>query len=453
MTASRDPDRLVRAWLDLMPSEAPDRAIDAVLQAVETMPQVRQPLAAPFRRPSAMNRLSLTSVAVAIAVVFAAGALVLTRFSTTQNGASPTPATSIAASLPPSAAAALLPTQLQGSWLSSPRTASGAGPNTGAQLHVGSTSIGLTPSNAGDRPLVSVTATAVGGTLDVVTAGAAPGGCQAGQAGHYAYTLSSSGQTLTITPGQDTCAVRASDFAGTWWLADCHTQDTEPCLGLLDPGDYGSEYFASIGAQGVPWVPHFGALSFTVPAGWATDADYPGLYSLTTAADYVATSLHGDPVEDLQVLSHVIPESQATPCSGQAEKGGEVNSAAYVAWLRTVPGLSVSPTTTMSIDGHQARVVDITVPRAPTKPCDGTDAVIEYLLSAGWFAGSGSSTGTTTHSIGVGNHDRVILVDMPSGYLTAIVITANDGTKFDGFAAQAMPIMGSFRFNDAFRTP
>ena len=43
MTTTRDPDRILRAWLDLMPDEAPDRAIAAVLQAVERASQARRP--------------------------------------------------------------------------------------------------------------------------------------------------------------------------------------------------------------------------------------------------------------------------------------------------------------------------------------------------------------------------------------------------------------------------
>ena len=39
MTANDDFDRISRAWLDLMPDEAPDRAVQAVLQAVQTTPQ------------------------------------------------------------------------------------------------------------------------------------------------------------------------------------------------------------------------------------------------------------------------------------------------------------------------------------------------------------------------------------------------------------------------------
>lgn len=455
MTTSRDPDRVVRAWLDLMPSEAPDRAIDAVLQTVETTPQVRQPLGAPFRRPFHMNRPSLTAAAAAIVVVLVAGAFAVNRFAPLQNGgASPSPATSLAASPGSSPEVAVLPAVIQGTWFGAPRTIAGAIPNGGTQLHVGPDSIGLTPSTAGDRPLLSVTAGGAGGKLAVMTGTSSTGGCEPGQAGQYGYALSPSGQTMTITADQDACAQRQSLLAGTWWFADCHTQDSEPCLGVLDPGDVGSQYFASTGAHGVPWVPRFGALSFTVPAGWASDADFPNAFSLTPAADYAATQLHGDPAEDISVYSHVVPESQATPCSGQADKAGEVDAAAYVAWLRTVRGLSVGAASTVTVGGRQATMVDITVPHAPTRLCDGTDAVIEYLLAAGWYAPApGASTGTFTHAIGAGNADRLILVDMPSGYLTAIVVTTNDAAGFDGFVQQAMPIVATFRFTDAFPTP
>ena len=77
MTESRNPDRLIRAWLDLMPSEAPDRVVSAVLQTVEATPQVRGlRLLGPRRSP--MNRLSLIAAAAVIAVALVGGALLLT---------------------------------------------------------------------------------------------------------------------------------------------------------------------------------------------------------------------------------------------------------------------------------------------------------------------------------------------------------------------------------------
>jgi hypothetical protein len=450
MTASRDSDRLVRAWLDLMPSEAPDRVVDAVLQAVETTPQVRPPFGAALRRPLPMNRLSIAAIAAAIVVVFA-GALVLTRFTPPPNGASsPTPGTTAgpATPTPTGAAGNALPTALRGVWLSSNRAIGGLPSVAGTALHIGPDSIALTPSSENNRNLIAVGASSSGSTLTIDTSPGPSDDCQPGQTGTYTYALSASGQTLTIG-GEDECAQRAHLFGGTWWLSDCHTQDQEPCFGLLDPGAYGSEYFASIGAHGAPWVARYGSLTFTVPSGWASDADWPSAFSLTPAVDFAATPLHGYPAAGVVVYSNVVPESQTTPCSGQADPVGELDAQRYVSWLRTVPGLSVGNASTFTIDGQRATMVDVTVPKAPTRLCDGTDAVIEYVLSIGWSG----ATGIQTHAIAPGDHDRLILVDMPSGYLTAILVTTVDASRFDAFWQQALPVVRSFKFTDAFPTP
>ena len=41
MTANRDFTDITRAWLDLMPSEAPDRAVASILQAVDATAAAR----------------------------------------------------------------------------------------------------------------------------------------------------------------------------------------------------------------------------------------------------------------------------------------------------------------------------------------------------------------------------------------------------------------------------
>jgi hypothetical protein len=80
MSADRDVDRTVRAWLDLMPDEVPDRVIAAVATAVESTPQIRRPTAACGRFAS-MSRFSFAAVALAIVAVVAGG-VTITRFNT-----------------------------------------------------------------------------------------------------------------------------------------------------------------------------------------------------------------------------------------------------------------------------------------------------------------------------------------------------------------------------------
>jgi hypothetical protein len=93
MTDERNFDRLARAWLDLMPNEAPDRTVAAVLQAVETTPQVRLPWRRLPRRILNMNRPLFAGVATAV-VLAVGGGLWLARSSPQPGGPSPSPSLS-----------------------------------------------------------------------------------------------------------------------------------------------------------------------------------------------------------------------------------------------------------------------------------------------------------------------------------------------------------------------
>src|SRR5712671_1444784 len=75
MTTDRDFDDIARAWLDLMPNEAPDRIVESVRVAVDATPQVR-PRFAGRRRFSVMSRIALVG---ASAIVVAMGAFLVTR--------------------------------------------------------------------------------------------------------------------------------------------------------------------------------------------------------------------------------------------------------------------------------------------------------------------------------------------------------------------------------------
>ena len=77
MTTDRDFDRLARAWLELGPDEAPDRVIAAVLQAADTMPQVRRRVAWPTWRPFPMNRLLVLAGTVVLLVALVGGGVLI----------------------------------------------------------------------------------------------------------------------------------------------------------------------------------------------------------------------------------------------------------------------------------------------------------------------------------------------------------------------------------------
>ena len=104
MNAPRDPDRRIHAWLELMPDEAPDRVIAAVDQAVERMPQVRQPFGLALWRPANMNNVKYAAAAVAIAIIGVVGLSLGGGKAAPTTGASapPSAGTSPIAVVPPS---------------------------------------------------------------------------------------------------------------------------------------------------------------------------------------------------------------------------------------------------------------------------------------------------------------------------------------------------------------
>src|SRR4029079_2406821 len=61
MSATRDPDPIVRAWLDLMPDEAPDRVVDAIRDAIELTPQAAAGRLGRRRLPSLARYLAVAA--------------------------------------------------------------------------------------------------------------------------------------------------------------------------------------------------------------------------------------------------------------------------------------------------------------------------------------------------------------------------------------------------------
>ena len=64
MTQERGFDRIARAWLEAGPNEAPDRAISAVLAAIETTPQLRRPWRWSSWRPITMTPRTFSLIGV-----------------------------------------------------------------------------------------------------------------------------------------------------------------------------------------------------------------------------------------------------------------------------------------------------------------------------------------------------------------------------------------------------
>lgn len=436
MTVSRDPDRLVRAWLDLMPSDAPDRVVDSVLKAVETTPQARRPIGAAFRRPMQMNRFSYAAIAAALIVVVAGTAVALTRFTSAPIGASsPSPAASPAASASPNGALAAV---LQKTWIGANRPISGA---AGVVMVLGPDTLRIAQSNEVTASLLEAAASSdQNGRLVLRTSGVA-GGCDASASGSYTYTLSASGRQLTLTATADDCSPRQQTVAGTWLLDGCLRTD-EVCFGVMDAGTYGTQYFATHLSPSGLWTPAYGLLTFTVPDGWALTQDWPNGLRIATASEY-ATETAAGPSNQLapaiDVVSHVGRLAASDPC-GSEDSVGARSYADLVAYVKTLPGLIRSNEQTLAIGGLPAMSVDLRVARSWTTTCPG-DAIASVPL----LIDNERGVGEREISLYKPESGRLILVNTGTD-VTAVLIHAPDAATFETFAPEATGIVQSFSF-------
>src|SRR5690242_3261635 len=112
MTDDRTLERAARSWLEQGPTQAPDRAVDAALSRIQSVPQERA-LRLPWRLPTMFtNRLTVAAVAVVLVVVGAGFAL--SRLTSTTPGSTPPPTSTISPTLAPPIAAS--PTTPVAAW-------------------------------------------------------------------------------------------------------------------------------------------------------------------------------------------------------------------------------------------------------------------------------------------------------------------------------------------------
>ena len=430
MTVDDDFDRISRAWLDLMPDEAPDRAVDAVLRAVAITPQVRRWRPASWR-PYEMNKFAY-AVAAAALVVAVGGALLLTRPGPDAgSGTIPTPGAS--PSRAPSASEGAgdpVPAALQAIWMGDHRDPLPA--DAGASIVLGKNDLHLRQSAGSSLPYLQSTASAIGdGQIRLVTKNDS-NGCTQDDVGVYSWSLTPSGRILTLTADRDPCTARASAIAGDWWLMGC-TIENDNCLGLLDAGTYKSQFITPRIAAEATWRPMVGALTYTVPDGWANSSDWPDTLELVPAAELPPVA-ESDRRRNIGVFRQPSAMTQDRPCSDEVEPGVGRTVDDLVAWLQTVPGLDTTAPEPITIGGHAGQMMDFSVDPAWTKTCEGSGA--EKLVT---FLNPG---------IAVGDDQRIrlILLDLGDGDVVAVGVWTRDQATFDAFMPEAMSVVESFQF-------
>lgn len=457
MTTNRDFDRVARAWLDLMPVEVPDRVIDDVLQAVETAPQLRRPRLAGPTRSTHMTRFLLIAATAVLGVALLGGAFLVAggHVGPTPTHA-PAPSTAIAtpAAAPSASATAAyaVPPELRYSWVGAPRDIPGRGSSTRTNLRFGISGVCV----AGDQysPSCDVVSSLLNvvdnRTLRLTTPLLAGADCRGGDAGTYPWSLSPGGTVLTIGAGTDACATRAVAVAGTWYRIGCKDA-AAGCLGNLEAGTRPTQYINPRLPAGQPWDPAFGAMTYTVPDGWANSIDYPLSLVLMPASNYALEPTQGSAAgvyHRVEVFGDPAAAVQDASCSGTPDPSITRTAAGLAAWVAGLPGVVASRSQPVTIDGHPGRSIDLTLAPTGAHTCTGDPGPSVQL-----FTTFRRDTGNNhDFGIGAGEQIRVILLDLDKDHVAAIFIDDGssdhvaDPARFQALVDAAMPIVESMHF-------
>lgn len=439
MTTDRNVDRIVGTWLDLMPSEAPDRAVTAVLEAVATEPQVRV-FAPALRRSPLMTRLLIAATVAALAIAGVGGAILIGGGNTIT---APTPEPRPTASIE----AAVVPSRFVQQWIGPPRDLTELGTSLYAELDLNATSVALTGSGYPGRQFLS-DPRIVGDTLEVTTpAGSTtgPGTCAAGDVGRYAVDLAPAGSRLDLETIDDACEARSTAFSGTWYRVACKADNI--CYGDLDAGSYPTVNFGPLLDPAVPATRDFGELTYTVPEGWSIASDHTSDIRLTRSTDYALETADGPPSGETDgVEAWIRPAALSSePCSEQVAAGVGRTPDELVEWLAAHPRLDAGEPQAVTIDAHEGRMIDISIAESHTATC-GFPRPVVGLLGEG--VGAAGSVGDRPYLVGILSpaRQRLIFLDLGNDRVVAILVRAVDPDGFDEFLAEAMPIVESFDF-------
>jgi hypothetical protein len=302
-------------------------------------------------------------------------------------------------------------------------------PNAGTTILFGTNSIAISQANDGPTVLLASAASTIDAGRFQLDSPLAAGGCAERDSGTYGWTRSSTGRTLTITVERDDCPARAEAVSGVWWLMGCPGDNF--CLGALDAGVHQSQFITPRLDPGALWSADFGAVTYTVPDGWANDADWPGSFELVPASDLLLDG--SSRTRQIGLNTQPTAMAQDVPCSDTPAIGVGRTVNALTTWLRTVPGLVTTAPKAISIDGHPGQWLDVRVDPGWKRTCppDGTRPIIAYF-----------NPGIAISNV---ERERLVLLDLGDGDVIAIVVWTADQATFDTFIANAMPIVQSLK--------
>ena len=373
-------------------------------------------------------------------------------------GASPSPPVPGAS---PSPVLKVIPTEFQdGYWLGSYHEVPGLDNAAGDRIALDVSPYTLSIQADTGRPnLLSLAQVATDGRLQLRTVIEGTG-CEPGDTGLYRWSLSDGPRSpltqLTIDPGTDDCAVRAATIPGTFVTSGCDIPNTW-CLNELPAGTYASAFFEPRGPGGDAYKVRLGALTYTVPEGWAHAGDSPqGGYELMPEAAFKQKI--GDPgswPDAIRLWSRPTALSTDSMCSPKADPAVGRSVDALVAWIGSHPGLVVRDQQPVTIGGYSGQMLDLDVAPTWTATCPDWEAdagpFVPLFTEGGWLKADGTG-GDNAYWWGPGGFpgltsdpERLILLDL-DGDTLAITIDSNVPDGQEALVETAMPIVETFEF-------
>lgn len=392
-----------------------------------------------------MTRLPVLATVAATIVVVVGGLLLINRPSDRGVGA-PTTSPSASAVSPSGSPAAMvpLPDALRARWMGSERPVPGILSSAGTVLNLTAASAFITQSAPSDAHFLDSVASNVGdGQFRLETVVTGGGACSKGDIGLYSWSVSTRGRILSVTEVRDDCSTRLAAVPGVWWLEACKNAQNY-CLGDLDAGAYKSQYITprlDAGA-GALWAADYGALTYTVPDGWANSADFPERFSLTPSADYALAEVGAeDGAHRIDLHRQYAASAQNADCTSEELTSVPRTVNGLVNWIHGLPSLTSSAPTAITIDGHAGQWLDVGVSPSWKASCPGETKPIALFLTE-----TGSSPAGDSFAIVAGDRVRLIFLDLGDGDIVMVDIYGPDVASFDGLVAQALPIIQSFHF-------
>jgi hypothetical protein len=282
---------------------------------------------------------------------------------------------------------------------------------------------------------------ATGADTLAVTASAQTIGCVIGDVGVYRWLVEGKGTVLTLTPiGSDACAARQAALTGPWVRSDLPPPaDPEA---TLPPGTYLTSGFDPFGDPA-----RSSRLAYTVPEGWKVKVDDPTVFVL----HYLPDAAPGQPPTDSFLALFVQPrmaaehEDGATCAVSGDAPGVGAGIDDLVAAISARAGVVSTPPATVTIGGHEGRMLDLQIAPSWTKGCRAPEGPV---VGVPIVHQAGSATGPEV-GLAPDQPVRLILLDLADGRTMAVAIFSlgpAQRSEFEERMAEVMPVIESFEF-------